>query len=68
MVSDRPDEQDLYFLKQLPGIPDWASGIASLNYESIAAHRHKFQNFDAALGKVRVKVLQIDELLQKYQL
>jgi FkbM family methyltransferase len=68
VVADQPGHLDLYYLAEREGIPTWASGIASLDYASIAAHRAKIPGFDAALTKVRVPALTIEQLLSKHDL
>lgn len=65
VVADRPGELELHYLKAGEGVPEWATGIASLDYASIAAHREKIPGFDAAIARVKVPALTIEQLLVK---
>lgn len=68
VVSDRPGELELHYLKVGSGVPEWATGIASLDREAIAAHRPKIPGFDAALSRITVPALTIEHLLDKHGL
>lgn len=65
VVADRPGALDLYYLQRKEGVPEWASGIASLDYATIAAHRGKIRGFDDAIAKVRVPALTVEQLLDR---
>ena len=68
VLADRPGELDLYFLAEREGVPEWASGIASLDYSSIAAHRKKIPGFDKAIAKVKVPAYTMDQLMAKHSI
>lgn len=65
VVADQPGELELHYLKAGEGVPEWATGIASLDYASIAAHREKILGFDAAIARIKVPALTIEQLLMK---
>ncbi|MBS3936164.1 MAG: FkbM family methyltransferase [Sulfuritalea sp.] len=65
VVADRPGALDLYYLQRKEGIPEWASGIASLDYATIATHRSKIPGFDQAIAKARVPALTVAQLLAR---
>ncbi len=65
VVADQPGELVLHYLKAGEGVPEWATGIASLDYASIAAHREKILGFDAAIARIKVPALTIEQLLMK---
>jgi FkbM family methyltransferase len=68
VIADRPGQLDLHYLKESAGVPAWATGIASLDYASIAAHRDKIPGFDAAIAKATVPAITLHDLLERHRI
>jgi FkbM family methyltransferase len=68
VVADQSGQLDFYYLSEHPGVPAWATGIASLDYASIASHRDKIPGFDSALVKTTVSALTLNDLLERHRI
>lgn len=58
----------LHYLRELPGIPAWATGISSLSLSAISAHRQKFVQFEQALTRIEVRMKTLADVMREYDM
>ena len=68
VIADRSGHLDFYYLADQPGVPSWATGIASLDYHFLMAHRSKIPQFDAALRKTTVAAYTFNDFLDRHHI
>lgn len=68
VVSDKPGEFAFYYLEDRPGIPSWATAVASLDYALLASYRNNIPGFDEALSVMKVPSLTLAEILDRHRM
>jgi FkbM family methyltransferase len=68
IISDKPGSNTLYYLRDSDATPAWASGIASMDKQSILQHRHKIPGLDSLLAEEQLMAMTFDQLLEKYSI